>query len=628
MDLARGNPRETDIKRQPSQPSSPPPAVSWWIAGVILVIFALNAGLSQRSKSPTVDEFAHVPAGYMGLKSARFDLYGKTPPLARSLFTLPLLLSQPDLPEPPPGNRMAGWYPWTYATGFFHANVRHHGVDFVQRVYRDARLMVVAMTVVLGAVLFIWGRRLHGAAGGIIALTLFTLDPNILAHSRLATVDMAETLFFFLAVAAMVAWFHAPTRLRLALAGLACGAALATKFTAVLLAPIGVGLALVTLLLAPPARRRALARHLAGGLMIMTVTVLLVVNAAYLFDDSMKLLGDYRFRSQALNLVQQPWLAWLPVPLPADFVRGFDAQQVDLETGDFPNYFNGRWSRQGWWYYYPVAWLLKTPLPLVALLLATAGLAAAQALEWRRHHHTIHVGLPPKDSLRRLSAWAVGLGVAIPMIAACFFNRLDIGVRYILPVYPFLFLSLAGLGRLCRRREPVAAALVMGAILLTAIATVSVYPHYLGYANLLAGGMKGGWRVLSNSNNDWGQDLPALAHELERRGETEVRLAYFGHAEPAAYGVNYTVPLPGGSGADALIPGQGRIPYTFRPGLYAISANLLVGLPYQVMDHGRWVPAGHTLNEPQEIFAWFRKRTPDMVVGGSILLFRVEDPSK
>ena len=575
-----------------------------------------------------MDEFAHVPAGYVGLKTGHFDLYGKTPPLARSLFTLPLLLSRPDLPEPPPGNRMSGWYPWTFATGFFHANVRHYGVDFVQRVYRDARLMVVAMTVILGAVLFMWGRRLHGAAGGILALALFTLDPNVLAHSRLATVDMPETLCFFLAVAAMVAWLHGPTPLRLGLAGLACGAALATKFTAILLAPVGVGLALVSVMLAAPARRRTLAPRLAGGLMIMAMTALLVVNSAYLFGESFKALGDYRFRSQALNLVQQPWLDWLPVPLPADFVRGFDAQQVDLETGDFPNYFNGRWSRQGWWYYYPVAWLLKTPLAMVALLLAAAGLATAEALEWRRRQHAIHVGLPPKHSLRRLSAWAVGLGIAIPLIAACFFNRLDIGVRYILPIYPFLFLGLAGLGRLCRRREPVAAALVVGATLFAAAGTFSVYPHYLAYANLLAGGMKGGWRVLSNSNNDWGQDLPALAHELQRRGETHVHLAYFGHPEPAAYGIDYTVPLPGGSGAQALIEGEGRIPYTFRPGLYAISANLLVGLPYQVMDHGRWVPAGKALHEPQEIFAWFRKRPPEALVGGTILLFRVEAPAR
>jgi 4-amino-4-deoxy-L-arabinose transferase-like glycosyltransferase len=594
---------------------------------VLLALFALNAGLSQRSKSPTVDEFAHVPAGDMGITTGQFDLYGKTPPLGRSLFSLPLLASKPILPDPMPGSRMAGWYPWTYATGFFNANVRAHGMEYVTGVYRDARFMVVAMAVALGAILFIWGRVVHGAAGGLVALALFTLDPNILAHSRLATVDLAETLFFFLAVAGIVAWMHKPGVLRLVLAGLACGAALATKFTAVLLLPVAVGLAVVSLLQASPETRTAHGRRLATGLLTMAALTLLVVNTSYLFGGSLRPLGDYRFRSDAMNLIQQPWLGWMPVPLPEDFIRGFDAQQVDLEVGDFPNYFNGRWSRQGWWYYYPAAWLMKTPLALVALILAAVGLAATEALDWRRRHHRIRTGLPPGDPLRELSAWAIVLGIGIPMVAACFLNRLDIGVRYILPVYPFIFLGLAGLGRLFRRREPVAAGLVLAGIVLTGITTLSAYPHYLGFANLLAGGSQNGWRVLSNSNNDWGQDLPALRRELERQGETSVRLAYFGHVEPSSYGLDYTVPLPGASGADALAEGRGRFPYTFKPGLYAISANLLVGLPYQVMDHGRWVPVGHVLTEPQEIFAWFRKRPPDAVVGGSILLFRVEDPA-
>jgi hypothetical protein len=177
---------------------------------------------------------------------------------------------------------------------------------------------------------------------------------------------------------------------------------------------------------------------------------------------------------------------------------------------------------------------------------------------------------------------------------------------------------------LLRRAEPLAAGRVLAGVLTTAIATLASFPHYLAYFNLLAGGPRHGWQVLSNSNNDWGQDLKYLRRELEARGETDVRLAYFGHAEPAAYGLSYTVPLPGASGADALLPGRGRFAYTFAPGLYAISANLLVGFPYQVMDHGRWVPAGDTLAEPQQIFAWFRKRPPEAVIGGSILLYRVE----
>ena len=114
-------------------------------AGALLLVFGVHAYLSMRDKTPTVDEFAHVPAGYFGLTTGRFDLYGKTPPLARTIFSLPLLARQPVLPDPIPGNRMTGWYPWAYATGFFNMNVRERGIRFVDTVYRDARLVVLGL---------------------------------------------------------------------------------------------------------------------------------------------------------------------------------------------------------------------------------------------------------------------------------------------------------------------------------------------------------------------------------------------------------------------------------------------------------------------------------------------------
>jgi hypothetical protein len=621
-------PGEKTIQHGPRKDRSVRRAAVLAGAAVLLALFALNAVLSARHKTPTVDEFAHVPAGYLGLTTGRFDLYGKTPPLARTLYSLPLLARQPEMPDPPPGNRMAGWYPWSYATGFFNANVRERGIEFVGRVYGDARLMVIGFAVLLGTAIFLWARSLHGGAGGLLALALFTLDPNILAHSRLATVDLAETLFFFLAVAVFTGWLLRRTTPWLILSGVAAGAALSTKFTAVLLGPIWLGLCVVEIF-----RQRASGpngwrpvRRLLAGVVVATLIMLLVVNLAYGFGGSFRLWGSYQFRSETLSSLQLPGLGWIPVPFPRDFMRGFDAQQVDVETGDFPNYLNGRWSSSGWWYYYPTAWLLKTPLPLVLLVLAALAMMVAGRRDARWRHHAF-TGLPPDAPVRRLSAWAVGLSLAVLLFAACFLNRLDIGVRYILPAYPFIFVGVASLGRLLRRGEPVIGGMILAATLATALSTLAVFPHYLSYFNLLAGGPSGGWRVLSNSNNDWGQDLEYLRREMNRRQLDSVRLAYFGHAEPAAYGIDYTVPLPEASGADALAPGRGRFPYTFRPGVYAISVNLLVGLPYQVMDHGRWVPAGTTLAEPQEIFSWFRKQKPDAVIGGSILLYDVESPS-
>ena len=617
--------------RRDTHTEGPPSVRVRWqaAAAAVLILFAVHAWASARHKTPTVDEFAHVPAGYLGLVSGDFSLYGKTPPLARTLFSLPLLLDQPALPEPPQGNRMAGWYPWLYASGFFTANLERGGVEFVSGLYAHARLVVIGLTVALGTLLFVWGRSWHGPAGGLLALVLFTFDPNILAHGRLATVDLAETLFFFLATALFVRHLARPSWRSLLGAGLGTGAALATKFTAVLLGPVLLGLTLVRLASAPRETRRALAGRLAAALAAIALLAVLVVNLSYGFQGPFRTLGAHDFRSRLLSGVQAAAPDWTPVPFPTDFVRGFDAQQVDLEVGDFPNYLAGQWSRQGWWYYYPLAWSAKTPLPLLLIFVAAAGLALSRRLRPDRRSPPAPPagGEPGEGPFRSLSAWAAALAIGVLGFAACFLTRLDIGVRYLLPIYPFLFLATGSLGRLWRGRVSAPVIALAAGVAALVAATLFVFPHYLGYFNVLAGGPGRGWQLLANSNNDWGQDLIYLRRELERRGIPSVRLAYFGHVDPEVYGIDYSVPLPEGSGADALIPGAGSEPYSFRPGNYAISANLLVGLPYPVVDHGRWVPAGAVLSEPQRIYAWFRRRPPDAVIGGSILPVRVDRPA-
>jgi hypothetical protein len=574
-----------------------------------------------------VDEFAHVPAGYASLTRGDFALYGKTPPLARTLFALPLLPARPILPEPPPGSRMAGWYPWTYAAAFFQSNLNRSGIEYVDGLYGRARSMVIAMAVVLGALLCWWAWRLHGAAGALIALTLFTFDPNILAHSGLATVDLAATLFFFAAVMALTFHLHRPGWLTMAAAGLLLGTALSAKFTGILLLPIFAALSLVAVLRSPAASRWRIAFRAARDLAVMGLLALLVINASYRFAGTFRTFGGYQVRSHLLSRLQVAPLTYLPIPLPADYLRGFDAQQVDLEVGDFPNYLNGRWSRAGWWHYEILTLILKTPIAALLAILAAALLSVARAFEAKsrgREKHPRGVPSSPPD-LNVLTAWAVAISVGAILLAAAG-SRLDIGLRYILPIHPFLFLGTASLGRVVRRDRPLAALAVGAALLLAVGSTLATYPHYLAYFNPAAGGPAGGWRILANSNNDWGQDLRFLRDEIERRDGRDLRLAYFGHVDPQAYGISYTVPLPGASGADALLPGNGPYPYTFAPGLYAISVNLLVGLPYQVVDHGRWVAAGETLAQPQEIFAWFRRRPPDAIVGGSILIYDLRLP--
>jgi hypothetical protein len=186
-------------------------------------------------------------------------------------------------------------------------------------------------------------------------------------------------------------------------------------------------------------------------------------------------------------------------------------------------------------------------------------------------------------------------------------SRLNIGVRYLMPMLPFVYLLLGGLA--ARAQAAGRWARVTAGILLTAYggATLAAYPDYLTFFNVLAGGSQGGWRYLANSNNDWGQDLPRLAEWLRDNAPGEVvHLAYFGHMDPARYGIDYVL------GTDQPVSG-----------LHAVSLNLLLGMPYVVMDHGEWRLLGRDLTTPQNRFAWLRDRTPVAKLGETIWVYRV-----
>jgi hypothetical protein len=121
----------------------------------------------------------------------------------------------------------------------------------------------------------------------------------------------------------------------------------------------------------------------------------------------------------------------------------------------------------------------------------------------------------------------------------------NIGIRHLLPIYPFLALLAAALfARACaRRRESAKARIVVALWLLlpvsAAIETIRIHPHELSYFNPLVGGPEKGRKILSDSNVDWGLDLLRLKKELARRGISEPTVAYFGGDN-----VSYRLGLP------------------------------------------------------------------------------------
>jgi hypothetical protein len=540
-----------------------------WAAALLFAGLALHAG---RLETPTIDEFAHLPSGHAILAHGALDLYAKNPPLGKALLALPGAIAG-DLKVPVPRERPFGWGPWQYGRRFMQAN----RADYFE-IFARARAVVTLLGLLAALLVFRWARELFGTRGAAVTTALFLLSPTLLAHGHLATLDVA-CMTSLLASVYTVRLAHRadPSERRrtgrFALAGALWGIALLVKFTAVLLAPVWIALALLE-------RRRPWRRRLAE-LCLLGVVALAVLNAGMAFRGSFSSLGSYEFGS-AFGQSLQAWLPdATPIPLPRDYVRGFDAQKRDIERGEFPAFLRGEWSREGWWYYEAVALLVKTPLPLLAML-------ALCPFALRRR-------APPPGELAFLWVPVVVLGVLLTSL-----NQLNVGIRYLLPLYPFVFVALAALWSLDGR---VVRGLAVASVALYAATALRTHPEHLAYFNALAGGPAGGHRWLLDSNFDWGQDLYRVAPALEAMDLREpVWLLYFGHVDPALYGIHFRLPPD-------------------RPveGVVAVSATYLEGFAYPAPG-----PQGRPVRVARNRLAWLRGQEPSQRLG-SIWLFDLRE---
>ena len=407
-----------------------------------------------------------------------------------------------------------------------------------RRLLDAARLWSLATwgALLLG-VIALWAGALGGwpAAAGAAALAAFC--PPLLSNAALVTTDAAAAALYALT-------FFLLSRSRRpwwlwAAAGAAMGGALAAKFSMVVV-PAFAAAGLLT-----ESRLRGSPRARPAQLLLLAAAAALVLAAVY---------GRW-----GLDL----------------FADGVAGTFTRLDQGR-ATFLAGRHGTTGTWLYFPAAVLLKTPVPL--LLLSGGALAA-----WLR--------APDRDRF-----WAALAPAAF--LAAALFSKTQIGYRHVLPAYPSLVVMGGwALSRLWARPWGRAAAAAL--VGWQALSVCLVQPHQLAYFNELAGGPRRGYEWLVDSNLDWGQDLPALAAELSRRGNPAVYLSYFGVADPSYYGIRY-LPLAWYSATtrrDGLAQPE-------RP-LLAVSATNLQGVYY--VDHTLW--------------SWLTTRRPVFVAGHSIFLY-------
>ena len=524
------------------------------LAAMLTIAGAAIVG-AMRHTSMTFDEIVLMAGGARGYETGRFDLVPEQGPIMQYVYGLPIYLARPNFPEEPEfrGSPPRGYH---YAYGrmfFFGAGNDPERLTFL------GRLGAVACALATVIVVYAFTRRAAGETAALLAAALVAFLPDILAHGGVAYNDVPHALAFFAAAWGIDAAVRSPTLARGALAGALVALAIGVKFSALALFPIAallVGAEAVT-------RRwdRAWLRRLSLSAATALVMGYLALVAIYL--------GDFTL---------------------ADLRWGLEYTFRHVRRGHgVPGYLLGELSPTGWWYFYPVAFLLKTPAALHALIaLAIVGL--------------LTTGSRTSVLESRLRAPLIGGAV---FLASLLQSNLVIGFRHALPLVVFAcVLAGAGAARLWEGGRRRVQAVILALVVWYAASSLSYYPNFLAYTSEYVPERDRGHEVLLDSSLDWGQGLVQLREYMRAEGISRVYLSYFGSALPEGYGIDY-LPLPS---FFALPPRSGADAGGDPPTHMVISATNL---------HGVYLPG--------DPFRQLRQVEPDTILAHTLFVYRIDD---
>ncbi|MGP4047923.1 ArnT family glycosyltransferase [Streptomyces sp. 2A115] len=484
----------------------------------VLAVVALLAEMAVAmvttavEQTPTIDEPVYVATAEVYLQQRSLRYNPEHPPLGKLIIASGLVFTDASRLDPD----------FAFSQKALGRQLLYESGNDPERLMLWARLPVIVLTLLFGLVVLAFARDLAGPAAGLVALTLYAFSPDVIASGSLATLDVPAAGFLLTSVWLLWRARQRPRRY-LPLAGIALGAAVATKMSALAVVPVLMLLGVLSVWYArrtPGIGMRERARVLALGAAAavgMALVAVTVVWAAYLVVDP-------RLRwTQPENVpdilgTRGRIAAWLPFPEP---YRDGMRIQFGFEYEIWQGFLFGRLYEGSLWYYLPAALLVKTPLGMLALWLA----GAVVLLTVRRLRPAAPYVLVP----------------AACLLVVAMNGARDLGVRYALFMPMFLAVAAAGVTVFRRRwAHAVTAALICFA----AVSSLLTYPYYLPYSNEAFGGPSKTHLRLHDSNVDWGQDLGRLADRLRRDHPGErVWLVYKGAGVPSYYGIDESNPL-------------------------------------------------------------------------------------
>jgi len=553
-------------KRQPMSAPSPdagprlPNATRGAIVAILLALFALQVLLTSRQMSPAYDEVAILPVGYVFLKTGQWRLVPEHPPLIFAFSALPLLALKPHLDLTDPSWARGGW---TEGVNIWRSGANFFMTNDADRLLLWGRLPTLLLALLLAYFVYRWAKELYGGKAGLMALLLYAFCPLTIANSGFASYDVGLSCFYTLSLYSLWRFMTKGTWRRLLWTGLLLGCALASKTPAVILPPVFAVLMLLAVWYFPrgeeadtaspatasspsfPLAANTVRERLPRCLTALSLIFLMALGVLYTV---------YLFPKDPLFYVRAVLLA------------------PRLHPHNYLWYVMGQFRAGGWWYYFLVAFVIKTPIPLLLLILIALWHWRRQGGGWFNEAFLL---LPALALFTLISALADPLNL-----------------RYLLPIYPLLFIFASRTAQLLTQRlVGLVAGIVLAAWYLST--PIRIYPDYLAYFNEFIGGPKFGLEYLDADLADWGQNLKRLKRYLDAHQFNRVKLLYVGEMRPEYYGI-HAEPMQ--------FADMARKP---EPGVYIISA--------------------HGLMRARALFGidWLKRYNLVDVIGYSFYVFRV-----
>ena len=591
------------------------------IAVVLLLLMFCVAVFSIKDDSLTMDEKSHLPAGYSYLTQKDMRINPEHPPLIKDLAALPLLFIK-DINFP---FDTKAWKEDVNGQWDFGYNFLYNSDNPTDQMIFWGRIPMILLLILLGFYIFKAARELFGNKTALLSLFFFSFSPTFLAHGRLVTTDVGAAAGIFIATYYFIKALRNPCKKNIIIAGLFFGLAELCKFSAILLIPLFVFLALVWWLIKMTTWQKVLKTFL-----LVSIIGFILIWPVYQYhtwnyppqrqlQDTKSILISYAEGPSSIekscftlkNIARCPaeiliWMADKPVLRPyAQYGLGL-LMVMQRAAGGNTTYFLGEISNLGWKSYFPIVYAIKVPLAFHILTLIALFYAA-----WRIRIRGSGFGKQIKNWLKSHFPEFAMLSFIALYWATSLSANLNIGVRHLLPVFPFTillvsrttdyWLASASKFRLWIKLKYLFLSVL---ILWQAFSVFSIYPHFLAYFNEIVGGPDKGYLYTVDSNLDWGQDLKRLKNYTDEKGIDKIYVDYFGGSDAKYHLGNKYAPWWGDRNAEEFPKGN----------YLAVSATFLQG------GRGELAPG---FNDPSGYYRWLDKYEPVAKIGYSIFVYYI-----